>query len=252
MARSDVVCDECGTLLYCDPSPVTDAADVTPKTQRLTKEQCTGLGIVCSSDKCSPKPIVLVPAETLESVEQEMLSGGEFPPQEQQEQDLEGKLERELGLLDSLPQVIDGKPVYTGENPCRRCYNKGYRCSWEEGSDSCSACVRHNDPCRKSLVGIKPAAVWQKWTVVDYSSPCIVHASRLRSRMYGNEVLEYQVKWIFKTGHCCWEEAETMKKYPWILKKFHHDNPNMPGPPEWLAAEEDDDFFYGDSDELTM
>lgn len=242
MARSDVVCDECGTLLYCDPSPATGATDVTHKTQRLTKEQCTGLGIVCSSNKCSPKPSVPAPVETLEGAQAE----------QDPEQDPESELERELGLLDSLPQEVDGKPVYKGENPCRRCYNKGYRCSWEAGSDSCSSCVRQNNPCHRSLAGIKPAQVWRKWKVLDYSSPCVIHASRLRPRMYGNEVLEYKVKWIFKSGHYSWEEVEAMKEYPWLLKKFHHDNPTMPGPPDWLVAEEDDDFFYGDSDQLTM
>lgn len=65
-------------------------------------------------------------------------------------------------------------------------------------------------------------------------------------------VLEYHVKYEFKSGPVRWVAAENLKEYTWILKKFHHDMPHMPGPADWLVEEEDDEFFYGDSDYLPM
>lgn len=192
-----------------------------------------------------------VDAHEITGGQQPQLSNNDSPQQKQQqeEEDFE-KTELELFLNDPLRE-LDGKLVHQGPNPCRHCYQSGRLCAMLPGTDSCKSCQYYRK-CHKSLVGAKPGGHWSTRIVLDYSAPLFIDASRFRDGSDGGAVLEYRVKYPFKFGKTMWVAAEDLKEYVWILKKFHHDRPSMPGPPAWLVAEEDDEFFYGSSDHLPM
>lgn len=240
MASPAPICDECGTVFNV---PGTIATPVeADNAHRLTAEQKYNLNIVCPSE-----PEIM-------GAQQPQLSNNDVTQQQQQEdEDFEKTLQLELELFLSDPlQEIDGKLVHQGQNPCRYCYQRGSHCVKLPGSDSCTSCQYRRRNCHKSLVGAKPRGHWVNRIVLHYSAPLFINASRVWDGPDGGDIIEYRVKYPFKFGRTKWVAAEDLKEYVWILKKFHHDMPNMPGPPEWLIEEEDDEFFYGDSDHLPM
>lgn len=191
----------------------------------------------------------------VQTVDPREVMGGQKPQlpdnRELQQQQEEDHFKNALELSD-LPEEIDGKPIHKGQNPCRKCYQTGRSCNKAHGSDTCTTCSGLGRICHQSLAGAKPYGRWEKVAVLDYSAPISIKASRII--LYAEEkLLEYEVKYAYKPRAGNWESAEAaiLKAYPWVLKKFHHDNPDIP-PPEWLVKYEDDDFFYGKSNHLPM
>lgn len=271
MANPALVCDECGILLYF-PSTNTGAPDTT-NARRLTAKQKSDLNILCCIT--CPSRLIIQDSGIMEDVQMEQPSeqsgdvqtldpsgitgglelplsnNGELQQPPQEEHHSNNSLE-----LGDFPQEIDGKPIYTGRNPCRRCFQSGIvNCSIVPGSEKCAKCHSGGRSCHKSLAGARPTGMWEKVTVLDYSPPFILVASRTR-RLHDpeEEMLEYYVNYAYKGGGPAWRsgESEILKAYPGALKKFHRENPDMPGPPSWLVEEEDDDFFYGESTDLPM
>lgn len=271
MENPALICDECGILLDV-PGTIATPVDVNIAC-RLTAEEKYNLDIVCPSDTCPSRFIPKESFRIMESVhmeqsgdvqtvgprenmggQQPQLSNNDLQQQKQQEEDEDFEktlqLELELFLNDPL-QEIDGKLVHQGQNPCRGCYQRGLHCVKLPGSEICTSCQPHRK-CHRSLVGAKPVGLWSKKIVLDYSAPLFINASRVWEGPDGGDMLEYRVKYPFRFGRTRWVAAEDLREYTWILKKFHHDMPSMPGPPNWLVEEEDDEFFYGDSDHLPM
>lgn len=270
---NQALCHECGSLLNVSGAIVapTDVDNARP----ITAEPRYSTEIVCPSDTC---PSRFIPHETfgfMETVQMEQagdlgtvdsreivgaqqpqLSNNDFPQQQEQQEleDLEKTLQVELEIFLNDPlQQVDGKPIHQGRNPCRVCYRKGIHCCILPGSKACTSCQGTSRPsCNKSLAGAKAGGFWSKRTLLDYSPPFSIHASRISDGSDGGDVLEYNVNYPFKPGRPSWVAAENLKEYTWMLKKFHHDKPRMPGPAEWLVVEEDDEFFYGDSNHLPM
>lgn len=277
MASQPLICHECGTLLYL-PYPFTTPVNV-DNALHLTAEPKIVAGIVCTSHACPSQVSLQETPGIMEDVQMEqpleqpgglqtvnprdiMSVHSRLQQQQHQQQDLEQlqslqqleqlepELEPELEgeveqLLSNFAQEIDGKPVHQGVNPCRRCYQTGLNCRRGLGSDSCPKCQSCKILCNKSLAGAKPKGRWKNVIVLDYADPVTINASRVRDGPDGGDVLEYHTKWAFKAQRASWEAAENLIDYPWILKKFHHDNPRMPGPADWLVEEKDDEFFYG-------
>lgn len=234
-----LVCNECGTL-HCIPSAPTTPIGNFASSSRPTLHQCSpGIMEDIRTELPLEQPV------DVPTVDPMHLTGGQ---QQQQEEDL---LVQSLEFS-GLPDQIDGKRVHKAQNPCRYCFQKGMHCHRKPGSDSCETCLKHQRNCHNCLTGAKPRSrsQWSKCVVVDYSSPCTITASRIRHDPVEGSKLEYNAKFVFRGGWPTWEAAEELKPYPGVLKKFHYNNPQMPGPPDWLGEEDGDSFFYGDSNEL--
>lgn len=248
-----LVCNECGTL-HCVPSaPTTPIGNFASSSRPTAKQEP-------KANSTFPSPLLhQCSLGIMEDVRTELPLGQpvDVPTvnpmhlmegQQQQEEDL---LVQSLELS-GLPDQIDGKRVHKAQNPCRYCFQKGMLCHRKPGSDSCETCEKHHRNCNNCLTGAKPRSrsQWSKCVVVDYSSPCTITASRIRYDPLEGFKLEYDAKFVFKGGWPTWEAAENLRAYPGVLKKFHYDNPQMPGPPDWLFEQEGDAFFYGNSKEL--
>lgn len=248
-----LVCDECGTL-HCVPSAPTTLIGDVASSSGPTVEQEPKLSSVSPSrllHQCCPGIMEDVRTELpleqpgdVQTVNPTDLMGG----QQQQEEDL---FVQSLDLS-GLPDEIDGRRVHKAQNPCRKCFQAGALCHRKPGSDSCARCEKYQNNCNIHLTGAKPRSRsrWSKCIVVDYSSPCTVSASRIRLDPLEGDKLEYNAKFASKGGWPTWEAAEDLRAYPGVLKKFHCENPQMPGPPDWLVEQEGDAFFYGNSKEL--
>lgn len=275
MASPDLICDECGTLLYT-PGSTSTPVDIA-NTSRLTAKQKSDLNIVCSSNTCPSRSVPEGFAGTVEDIQMEerleqlgdsgtidprIIMGDQQPqlpnydqvPQQDQHHEQQGvnnELELQLQSLFQPPQRVDGKHVHKGVNPCRFCYRNAMYCHWAPGADSCTQC-QSKRICNKYLGGAQPEGHWKKWSIENYAAPFTINASRIRKLRKGGDILEYNVKYAAKGGKARWELAENLKDFPWMLKKFHHDMPQMPGPEDWLVEEEGDDFFYGSSDHISL
>lgn len=253
MDSQALVCNECGTL-HCVPSAPTTpignfASSSGPTAEQEPKPNSTFPSQILH--QCSPGIMEDVRTELpleqpvdVPTVNPMHLMRG----QQQQEEDL---LVQSLELS-GLPDQIDGKRVHKAQNPCRRCFQQGTKCRRKPGSDSCERCEKYQNSCNSCLTDAKPrsGSRWSKCIVVDYSSPCTISASRIIHDFFEGDKLEYYAGFVPKGRRAAWRAAEELKAYPGILKKFHYDNPQMPGPPDWLVVEEGDAFFYGHSNQL--
>ncbi|KAI3390780.1 hypothetical protein diail_8673 [Diaporthe ilicicola] len=250
MSNESPVCHECGSLLYF-PWPLEAPIDLEDATL-LTAEQMGTVGLICPLETCSShrnRQDFLVVGEP----------NGEIPRQQQEEQQHDQQfINPQLLLRDGEasqpggdePQILNNEapqpPVLNNvpqgpverETPCRKCYQNGTHCRDDQVTDNtCRICRSAGRKCQKSLFQAKPAGFWKNRVVHEDSSPVTVEASRIK-----NGELEYLVKNVHQ-NYRTWLAAGSCTEFPWALKKFHLEFPNMAGPPDWLFESEEDNFF---------
>lgn len=240
-----VFCDQCGTLHCASSAPTTPVGNVASSSSPTSEQEPLHQGPPGIMEDIQVRTeLPLEQHGNVQTVNPMNLMRG----QQQQEEDLfVQSLE-----LSGLPDEIDGRRVHKAQAPCRKCFQQGTKCHRKPGSDSCERCEKYQNRCNSCLTDAKPRSRsrWSRCIVFDYSSPCTISASRIVHNFFEGDKLEYYAGFVSKGRRAAWRAAEELKAYPWILKKFHYDNPQMPGPPDWLGEEDGDAFFYGDSNEL--
>lgn len=252
MANRVLKCAECTATLYL-PYPSETPVDFANPVL-LTVEQMFLAEITCSRATCPsqgaiqdpfghmapPPPEVPQPAEVLQPHEVPQPSeklGYIFT--------LNPDVNRHQQQAQVLEQLLANDPelnvsVHEGNPPCRCCVQSGRTCHGFEEGDRCRECVRaQRKHCIKSLHKVKPRGFWAKNVIFDYEAPCHIKASGLRPGPNSQVILQYLVKWPWMCYHA-WQPAANLSQCPWVVGEFHLNNdPNFPGPPEWLAEYEE-------------
>lgn len=92
---------------------------------------------------------------------------------------------------------------------------------------------------RRHLAGQSPTSITDAPTPTDEEEWEVQQILASRTHC---EKLQYQVKWANWEDDQEWYYADGFKKSPHLLKRYHSDHPEMPGPPvrlqQWLRAYE--------------
>lgn len=244
MATRPLLCAECGTTLYLPYRSASPANFTNPIL--LTVEQMFLTEIVCSSAACPshgaiqdpfglmlPQPLAPQPPAIQQPSEQ---FGYIFT--------LNPDIDRHQQQAQVLQQLLTNNPeldvsVHEGAPPCRSCVQQGMSCHGFEEGDKCRECARAQRQCLMSLYKVKPRWFWTKNIIFDYEPPCHIQASGLRPGSDSHVILQYLVKWPWMQNHA-WQPAANLTQFPFVVRAFHLNNdPNFPGPPEWLEGYEE-------------